>query len=509
MAPFTLNPGTAYVMRAQVEGNTYRFKMWAASSNEPAAWSAEYTQGTNDRQPTSGSIGLLAHEVDVTFGDVIVTPWGGQKAATPTFNPTGGLVDAGDAIEVNGNQDGAIHYTTDGTDPTPLSPQAEFGIPITEPGTVTVKAIQYRPDRQPSNIASTTFSVNAAPSVSAGADKTIKPDESLVLAGSASDDGIGQGPLTVQWAKVSGPGDAIFANASSTTTSVSFSAPGDYVLSLTANDGLIVRSDEVSIGVRSSGYWLIENDGSLYPFGDAAVFAPIALGGADVLSIVTTDGTGVWVLDSTGKVHVRGAAAHNGDMTTAPVALAAGENVTALSVKPDGSGYWLFTNRGRAIPYGSALFYGDATNLDLLGDVIASVATTSGLGYYMVGADGGIFTFGDAVFYGSVPQFVPLNLLAAPLVGIAPDPDGAGYWIVGADGGIFSFEAPFVGSVPGALALGTVLDEPVIGAMAFSDAYLAVASDGGIFNFSTLPFFGSAADLNLDTAIKGAAAFAN
>ena len=38
---------------------------------------------------------------------------------------------------------------------------------------------------------------------------------------------------------------------------------------------------------------------------------------------------------------------------------------------------------------------------------------------------------------------------------------------------------------------GTRLNQPVIGMVAFGAGYLMVASDGGIFNFSDKPFFGS------------------
>lgn len=37
--------------------------------------------------------------------------------------------------------------------------------------------------------------------------------------------------------------------------------------------------------------------------------------------------------------------------------------------------------------------------------------------------------------------------LAAPIVGVAADPDGFGYWMAGADGGVFAFDAEFSGSV--------------------------------------------------------------
>jgi len=57
---------------------------------------------------------------------------------------------------------------------------------------------------------------------------------------------------------------------------------------------------------------------------------------------------------------------------------------------------------------------------------------------------------------------------------------------VAADGGIFAFNAPFRGSMGG-----RPLNKPVVGMVAYGDGYLLVASDGGIFNFSSKPFAGS------------------
>jgi len=107
-----------------------------------------------------------------------------------------------------------------------------------------------------------------------------------------------------------------------------------------------------------------------------------------------------------------------------------------------------------------------------------------------LGSDGGVFAFGDARFAGSLPA---LGITPdKPVVGLVPDPDGYGYWLVAADGGVFAFGAPFVGSLPG---LGTTnLDAPIVGMTAYADGYLQVASDGGVFNFSSLPFSGSLGD---------------
>jgi hypothetical protein len=118
----------------------------------------------------------------------------------------------------------------------------------------------------------------------------------------------------------------------------------------------------------------------------------------------------------------------------------------------------------------------------LNGQVLDSIATPSGRGYYMVAEDGGIFAFGDARFFGSMGG----ARLNAPVQSLVPDPDGAGYWLVASDGGVFAFEAGFRGSMGGAR-----LNRPVTGMVPFGNGYLMVGEDGGIFNFSDKPFYGS------------------
>ena len=56
------------------EGVTrYSFKVWPDSQPEPKAWQWEKVQ-TSLHALRQGGVGLLAHHVDVTFGDVTVTP---------------------------------------------------------------------------------------------------------------------------------------------------------------------------------------------------------------------------------------------------------------------------------------------------------------------------------------------------------------------------------------------------------------------------------------------------
>jgi hypothetical protein len=96
------------------------------------------------------------------------------------------------------------------------------------------------------------YEPNDPPTVSAGEDQTITLPAFAQLAGTASDDGKPNPPgaLTITWSKVSGPGDVIFTYGSALQTDASFSAPGNYLLRLTAYDGAYTVFDDVSITVN-------------------------------------------------------------------------------------------------------------------------------------------------------------------------------------------------------------------------------------------------------------------
>lgn len=72
-----------YLMKMRVEttpgqGSIYRLKMWRAGKAEPAGWTLKGKDSRN--APLNGSLLLVAHQVDVTFGDVQVRPVGRQHA---------------------------------------------------------------------------------------------------------------------------------------------------------------------------------------------------------------------------------------------------------------------------------------------------------------------------------------------------------------------------------------------------------------------------------------------
>ncbi|WP_370391138.1 T9SS type A sorting domain-containing protein [uncultured Winogradskyella sp.] len=75
---FTPQLEVTYMFRTSVDtdaatGSTnYRIKFWEQGTPEPTAWNLEQTEGSSNLQ--EGSLMLIAHKADVTFGDVIVTP---------------------------------------------------------------------------------------------------------------------------------------------------------------------------------------------------------------------------------------------------------------------------------------------------------------------------------------------------------------------------------------------------------------------------------------------------
>ncbi|MCB0990726.1 MAG: hypothetical protein KDB16_07095 [Acidimicrobiales bacterium] len=251
--------------------------------------------------------------------------------------------------------------------------------------------------------------------------------------------------------------------------------------------------------LTQTGYWVLQQDGTVTPFGDAPILRPGDLSARTYIHIEPTwDGRGYWLLDSNGIVITQGNATSYGHVTTP---LEPGERVSTMASTPDSRGYWIFTNRGRVLPFGNAPDIGDLLGFDLDGEIIASTSSPSGRGAYMIGSDGGVFALGDARFAGSVPQVLPGVALDQPVVGLVADPDGSGYWMVAADGGVFAFEAPYRGSVPAVLPAGTILAAPVNGMVPFSDGYLLVAADGGVFNFSSEQFQGSLGDQELDSPV--------
>jgi predicted GH43/DUF377 family glycosyl hydrolase len=95
---------------------------------------------------------------------------------------------------------------------------------------------------------------NRAPLVDAGRDQTISAGDTATLDGTVMDDDVPVPLASVQvtWSKQSGPGTVSFANANAVDTTATFSAPGMYVLALTASDTALSSSDPAIITVTRS-----------------------------------------------------------------------------------------------------------------------------------------------------------------------------------------------------------------------------------------------------------------
>jgi len=98
--------------------------------------------------------------------------------------------------------------------------------------------------------------VNQPPAVNAGPDRNITLPAAASLAGAVQDDGLPTPVnLTITWSKISGREDSdggtvTFANPHAAATTATFGASGVYVLRLTASDGAVTVSDDVTVTVQ-------------------------------------------------------------------------------------------------------------------------------------------------------------------------------------------------------------------------------------------------------------------
>ena len=92
-------------------------------------------------------------------------------------------------------------------------------------------------------------SPNFAPVADAGVDRVVVLPGETYLTGKVKDDGKPKSAPVVRWSKESGPGKVTFADAGAVETTARFSAVGDYVLKLAADDGQLSASGVVHVTV--------------------------------------------------------------------------------------------------------------------------------------------------------------------------------------------------------------------------------------------------------------------
>ncbi|MCI2975337.1 MAG: hypothetical protein MP439_04585 [Ferrimicrobium sp.] len=236
--------------------------------------------------------------------------------------------------------------------------------------------------------------------------------------------------------------------------------------------------------------------------GTLALSGGLSLIGIGVTS--TTTATSTPVLTQPGPRHVQ-------------TQVKAAWPITAIAATSGGKGYLVAAEDGGIFNFGSALFEGNTYTDGLTGlsgahplaaPIVGMAAEPNGNGYWLVAKDGGVFNFGGAKFAGSTYSDGLTGLsgahpLAAPIVAIIPTPNGGGYWLIAADGGVFDFgDAHFYGSTYSQGYTGLSGSHPISGhivggvATPSGNGYWLVSSTGAVYNFGSAPNEG-------DVATKG------
>ncbi len=115
--------------------------------------------------------------------------------------------------------------------------------------------------------------VNSAPSVTITSPSvgtaTLPPGVGLILEATVNDDGKPAGStLATTWSTVSGPGIVTFGDASQPDTTAIFSTAGTYLIRLSANDGALTTSADLTVTVlQASQTWTGTNIASATPAG--------------------------------------------------------------------------------------------------------------------------------------------------------------------------------------------------------------------------------------------------
>ncbi len=99
----------------------------------------------------------------------------------------------------------------------------------------------------------TVTDTNRPPVVNAGTDQVVTLPAAANLDATVTDADIPTSALAVQWTKVSGPGTVAFGNATAVDTTAACSVAGTYVLRITANDGVVSVSDDVTVLANPAG----------------------------------------------------------------------------------------------------------------------------------------------------------------------------------------------------------------------------------------------------------------
>lgn len=207
------------------------------------------------------------------------------------------------------------------------------------------------------------------------------------------------------------------------------------------------------------GYWIVDEVGKVFPFGDAQEFAK-NWPNRGITSWVEEigahpDGDGYWIMESCGRVHAHGSAVWHGDMAGDGPGFPQGTFID-FAVTHTGNGYMLLSREGGVHCYGDAQWFG---NMPVTENVVWSgahygihwpdyvarglAAHPDNYGYWIANGNGEVRAFGAADDYGQVPDLRE-GLINPPngtewISCITPTQSGNGYWLLSICGKVWAF----------------------------------------------------------------------
>jgi hypothetical protein len=149
--------------------------------------------------------------------------------------------------------------------------------------------------------------------------------------------------------------------------------------------------------------------------------------------LATSDGAGYWLLADDGEVYPSGGATFHGDLLHLPGGKSIHvDNIVGMVASPTGSGYLLIGSDDGVFAFGTVPGIGVKVN-----NIRGILPAPGDTGYVLVGTDGGAFVFGTgAPFKGSLAG-EPIKV--TDIIGPALTPDGQGYWMAGSGGSVYPF----------------------------------------------------------------------
>jgi hypothetical protein len=158
------------------------------------------------------------------------------------------------------------------------------------------------------------------------------------------------------------------------------------------------------------GYRMFATDGGVFDFGTAQfegalpgefITPPTPIASATTYPFGTTtsgDDAGYWLVDQGGDVYAFGNAPKNIGSGVGHV----DSRVVTLATTTDGNGYYMFEANGQVAAFGDATQNLGEVTFPLNAPVVFGQTTSTNMGYWEFAADGGVFTYGDAPFEGSL-----------------------------------------------------------------------------------------------------------